>query len=136
MTNENDSERPARNAGRVWYSSALALLAGGSVFAFAILPVQMGGLVSAAAALVAIAIDRAVRNKVDTRPRGLAAVAYLAVGALVLVISLALVLTVARGSSVWFGVVLAVIVAMVFFVAIWVPSGPRIRQTTGGRGGR
>jgi FtsH-binding integral membrane protein len=106
---------------RVWYFLPLGLLSAAAVFAFAMLPPQMGGVVSLVTIVSSMVIERRTRRYFDPRPRGAIAIAYFVFSGVVFVGSLVLVATVARGDALWLAGLLAGVVFVVVSAAIWMP---------------
>ena len=119
------SERPAR---RLRYFLPLASVAGASVFAFAALPQQMGGLISLPTVLLLILIDRSTRRTIDARPRGTKAILYFVLTAIVYVGSLIVAVAIARDEPLWVAGSLAVVVFVVVALGAWVPNRRRAHQ--------
>jgi hypothetical protein len=113
---------------RVRYFLPLALVAAGAVFAFAALPLTMGGVVSFVAVALSILIARLASRSFDPRPRGAGSIAYFVLAGVVFVGSLVLVATVARGEALWLAGVLAGLVFVVFLIGIRMPIGRPSRE--------
>jgi hypothetical protein len=123
--NSKQIERPAY---RLRYFLPLGMLAALALFLFAALPQNMGGLVGFVTVVFAIGVDRFTRGSVDTRPRGIAATGYLAFSVVVFLGSLFLVITVARGDSLWAAVFLAGLNLVVLVGGAWIPNGRPVHQ--------
>jgi hypothetical protein len=120
---------------RVSYFLPLALVAAAAVFAFAALPLTMGGVVSFVAVAVSILIARFARRSFDPRLGGAGAIAYSVLAGVVFAGSLVLVATVARDDALWLAGVLAGLVFVVFLIGIWMPIGRPTHEAVSGERG-
>jgi hypothetical protein len=103
----------------VRYFLPLGLLAGISVLGFAVLPLQMGGLVSFIVVLAGIVLDRSVRGQ-GVVPRGPSARWHTVVSGVVYIGALVLAATVGRGELIWVAGIAAIGVLLVLLAGSWV----------------
>jgi len=101
----------------------LGLVGAGSVFAFAALPQQMGGLVSLVTVLLMVLIDRLAPGSINSRLRGAGGIVYFVCSGILYVGSLVLAVTVARDDLLWLAALLAVLVFASLIAGAWIPDG-------------